>query len=912
MSGVATETTYKLSIIVEGQDKASGPLGGVSGALGNVGEIAAGILASDVFIKLANGIKQMGTAAIQSAANYQTMQVGIEALMAREIARGKTTEQMVAQSASLTNSEQLKVITLGRTYEALGQQIEKLQSQYQNTAALQGAGSEAALNLSVQLDKLNGDYKTMGITLDDLKDKQDGTVFAMKAITTGTMSISDAMPQARVEAEKLLAQIRLLAIQSPFQLEDIQNTFKMAMAYGYASDEALAFTRGVLDMAAGVGASSDQLDRISYNLAQIRMVGKVTALDVRQLAMAGLDLNGVLKDVAAQSGYTIDSYQEFNALIDQGKLKWENFATSFEKYADTQFGGASKRLSQTWNGLMSNFKDVFSLTMPQILGPALEKVTGFLNKIMQGFIDFTNSGKLEEAGTKIADFVQGVLNGIGKISDFIDGIEAKFGNFSELMAKWDTGQGFVFAVKEAFGISLPPEFATVFDTAKGIVDNFVSDVKTSLGDFGNGNIDSFAALEYRIKIFSHSFGSGEGIGEAMKRAFSITLPPEVVTMFDTVVGYVNRVKDALEKAKPTFDKAFENFGKFWDEHGAGITESLQNISDTIQGIRIEVFQKIYDILGDLWEKVIPFVAKEFEKISAWFVDNGPLIQNFMEYLGKVFQTTADIIHVALVIIGGVVELVWSIVQPILSGVINIILDIAQLLMALATGDWPAAWDAMKQIVIDFQNALFESFVSSWDTLLGWFGTSFLDLKNKFVVWWDAIRLKVVEAWENIKSAIKEKTNAILTDIKTWIEDMIQKIKDRIEDFKQAGKDLIQGMWDGISERIEQMIAWLREKLQEIIDLTRRIFNSHSPSKVFWEIGYSIPSGLQGGINAGADEAVDAVRDMANRSIQVYQGVGNSNSNSYKNTITLQIFSDDPNTSGESVIKALYANGVELN
>ena len=48
--------TYKLNIIAEGKDRASGPLGKVGGALGNVASIAGGIIAAQVFTKLASGI----------------------------------------------------------------------------------------------------------------------------------------------------------------------------------------------------------------------------------------------------------------------------------------------------------------------------------------------------------------------------------------------------------------------------------------------------------------------------------------------------------------------------------------------------------------------------------------------------------------------------------------------------------------------------------------------------------------------------------------------------------------------------------------------------------------------------------------------------------------------------------------
>ena len=64
---------YKLRIIAEGKDKASGPLGTVAGALGNVATVAGGIIAAQVLSKVAAGIFDIGKMAISSAADTEEM-----------------------------------------------------------------------------------------------------------------------------------------------------------------------------------------------------------------------------------------------------------------------------------------------------------------------------------------------------------------------------------------------------------------------------------------------------------------------------------------------------------------------------------------------------------------------------------------------------------------------------------------------------------------------------------------------------------------------------------------------------------------------------------------------------------------------------------------------------------------------
>ena len=66
--------TYKLNIVAEGKDNASGPLRKVGGALGDVAKVAGGIIAAQVFTKLASGILDIGISSLTMAGDVQEMQ----------------------------------------------------------------------------------------------------------------------------------------------------------------------------------------------------------------------------------------------------------------------------------------------------------------------------------------------------------------------------------------------------------------------------------------------------------------------------------------------------------------------------------------------------------------------------------------------------------------------------------------------------------------------------------------------------------------------------------------------------------------------------------------------------------------------------------------------------------------------
>ncbi len=236
------------------------------------------------------------------------------------------------------------------------------------------------------------------------------------AVTSETGELADVMPYAMERAKGMVEELAKIAIVSPYQLQNVQNTYRQAMAFGFASDEALDFTQALLNVAAGVGANNETLERMGYNLAQIRMVGKVTAIDFRQLAMAGFDLNGVLRSMGKDFGYTIKDYKDFNKLLEEGKLSWADFTSSFKAYAENQFGGASDRMARTLMGLQSTFNDLFVLTMPKVLMKSVELVTEEMNVILNEFLKIRDSGLLEEWGEKLGAVTK---DAIGSIKEFV-------------------------------------------------------------------------------------------------------------------------------------------------------------------------------------------------------------------------------------------------------------------------------------------------------------------------------------------------------------------------------------------------------------------------------------------------------------------------------------------------------------
>lgn len=496
-------------------------------------------------------------------------------------------------------------------------------------------------------------------------------------LSDGVKSVSDVFPEAKNRAADLMEQLSQIAIYSPYATEAVNYTFKMAMAFGYSSNEAMSFTKAILNMSAGIGADSSMLERMAYNLAQVRLQGKVTALDVRQLALAGFDLNGVLKDVSKQFGYQIENYKDFNDLVANGSITWQQFTEGFAKYAEQNFGGASERMARSLYGLKSTIQDVFTLTMPQLLGPAAESFTLVANKALDLFTIFRNSGVLTRIGAQWGESISRTLGPTGEflnqlgimIDDFLlarktgtvasEAISGIVGNAKGLPALFEIIRA---AIVRTWGESSPMMSAyTISLRFLGIL----GDIKDAMLNFARGNnkgviealgisgptgtavlntlnwiTQSFWKLNDAIYYILHG-----NIGEAFK---SLGIPPEVRTSLSNFKkallllfqGNGEGVADALGIAGPA-GTAIANTINF-------IALAASRLWDSIKLLFSGDFKGAFDAL-----KISPEVIQGFETlrsiVSSLFQGNA---QGVVDALGLTGAPAAAALNVLNLLISG--------------------------------------------------------------------------------------------------------------------------------------------------------------------------------------------------------------------------------------------------------------------
>lgn len=165
------------------------------------------------------------------------------------------------------------------------------------------------------------------------------------------------------KGRQIFQELNAMAIKSPFTLMDLAGAAKQLTAYNFSADEVVGTTRRLADISAALGVP---MERLVYNLGQIRAQTVLTARDARDFANAGLpivtslanhysELEGRIVstgDVYDRMSKKMVSYTDVMAVINQMTDEGGRFFDFQAKQANT-LKVQMMNLSLAWNNMLN-------------------------------------------------------------------------------------------------------------------------------------------------------------------------------------------------------------------------------------------------------------------------------------------------------------------------------------------------------------------------------------------------------------------------------------------------------------------------------------------------------------------------------------------------------------------------------
>ena len=167
--------------------------------------------------------------------------------------------------------------------------------------------------------------------------------------------------------KEAFGQIQDFAASTPFEVDEISNSFARLTAAGVSSEDAFTWLQDIGDVAAG---SQVPIEQITAVFAQMASSGKASFENLQQLADAGIP---VWTQLAKVMGLSVAQVQK---MATEGKLGADAIDLVRESTSDV-FSGAMEKQSKSFNGEMSTLNDnmkQIGQTVGTIFLPAMKDV----------------------------------------------------------------------------------------------------------------------------------------------------------------------------------------------------------------------------------------------------------------------------------------------------------------------------------------------------------------------------------------------------------------------------------------------------------------------------------------------------------------------------------------------------------
>lgn len=184
------------------------------------------------------------------------------------------------------------------------------------------------------------------------------------------------------DADKFIKQMENFANVTPFDFQGVVESTQRLLAMGFTAEQVLPTLRAVGDAVAGLGGSTDKLDRVTIALGQMMTAGRVNAQDMRQLTEAGIPAWQMLADAIHKT------LAETRDMAEKGLIPSSTAIPAILEGMDKKFSGLMAKQARTAQGAFSTIRDAAL----QTISGAIEPLFNLLSQGLASIADFFIAG----------------------------------------------------------------------------------------------------------------------------------------------------------------------------------------------------------------------------------------------------------------------------------------------------------------------------------------------------------------------------------------------------------------------------------------------------------------------------------------------------------------------------------------
>lgn len=246
-------------------------------------------------------------------------------------------------------------------------------------------------------------------------------------IESYTMGLTTLLGTAE-EANKVIKNIKEDAAKTPFDVAGLVQANQLLIGAGVSAENARETILALGDAVSATGGGNDELSRMAANLQQIKNVGVASAIDIKQFAMAGINIYKVMADYL---GVTTEEVKDL-------QINYDDLSAALIKAASAGgiYEGAMQKQSKTFKGLVSTLKDnakalvgeVFQPISQGLISSVLPEVNKGLEQLATAYKTGGTKALLKSAGSVLANMVNYITS---RVPDIVSVAMTLTGAFAE-------------------------------------------------------------------------------------------------------------------------------------------------------------------------------------------------------------------------------------------------------------------------------------------------------------------------------------------------------------------------------------------------------------------------------------------------------------------------------------------------
>lgn len=429
------------------------------------------------------------------------------------------------------------------------------------------------------------------------------------------------------EAEKVLSNIKQDAIKSPFDTQALISANQYLIASGIEADKTRETINALGNAIASTGGGNSELQRMAQNLQQIQNVGKASTIDIRQFAMAGIDIWGILADstgksVAELQNMTI-TYDMLSEALVKASEEGGRYAGGMEAQADTLNGKISK--------LKSTFQELLG-ELTEVLVPVIKNIVD----TMQSWIDMLKN--LDDEQKQTITRIAGIVASIGPVLIIIGKITTAVGGLMTMVSGLLKNQAII-------------NLFTAIQSAGGGLSGLLTTIGSKIGLLG-GVIGAVAVA------FGVLYAKNENFRNSVNGLVS-DIGKKVISIFKSFKNALTPVIESLQNLWNTIKSLLAPVFKMIGDILSSVIEVFRAIANVIFAFVKPAIDGLFNLFGNLISRIIDLASGLLNKLKPAF----DLIASVGQLVSNVFKIIANA--------------VTSLVQPAfnaMSGIVQHLVD----------------------------------------------------------------------------------------------------------------------------------------------------------------------------------------------------------------------------------------------